>query len=471
MSQKLILPINKSKLTASMKTAAYKSKFGFEHYGIDMVSTAGDTTVWASGNGTVVAAGNDSVVGNVVAVLYPDAVNHKTGAAQGVVLRYYHLASIAVKVGQSVDKDCKLGQYGNTGSMSMALHLHLEADTDTAHPLYSPTVNRSSFLKGRSAGANDKTMSTPLDWLHCKSDSPDNQTYTTAADAYITPADKSIPMITGALADPGIRIEGIDISAHNGTVDFSRVKAAGKEFAFIRLGWAGWDGKIEANGGLDKCFHTNMAAAVSSGLHVGVYLYSYCKTPEAARIAAQETLELVKPYTLTYPIAFDIEDTSDTGTRYDQMSRANNSEIVAAYLSTIQRGGYYPILYTYTAFAQSYLDMAALTEWDVWIAQYATAVTYPGDYSIWQYKGDVPGFVGSCPGVTGACDLNVSYKDYAALISASGLNVSGDSEQDDDSELETLRKEKAAWEQERTTLQKQINDLEAIIKKMRDTTA
>ncbi len=151
MAQKLVLPVNKVKLTASMKTAAYKTKFGFEHYGADMISTAGDRTLWASGNGTVVAAGNDSVVGNVVAVLYPAAVNHRSGQAQDVVLRYFHLAGIAVTAGQTVTKDTKLGQYGNTGSMSMAAHLHLEADTDAAHPLYSPTVLSSSLLQERRA--------------------------------------------------------------------------------------------------------------------------------------------------------------------------------------------------------------------------------------------------------------------------------------------------------------------------------
>ncbi len=423
MAQKLVLPINKAKLTASMKTAAYKTKFGFEHYGVDMVSTAGDRTLWASGNGTVVAAGNDSVVGNVVAVLYPAAANHKNNAAQDVILRYYHLAGIEVTVGQAVTKDVKLGQYGNTGSMSMAPHLHMEADTDTAHPLYSPTVNSSSLLKGRSAGANDKTMSSPLDWLHCKSDDPDNQTYTTAGDAYIKPEDKTIPSIIGELVAQGVRIEGIDVSVHNGPVDFVQVKAAGKAFVFVRLGWAGWDGKIEANNGLDSRFHANMKDAIAAGLHVGVYVYSYCKTPEAARVAAAETLALVAPYKLTYPIAFDIEDTSDTGTRYDKMSKAENAAICEAFLTAIQRAGYYGILYTYTSFAQSYLDTQALAGRELWLAQYADAVTYSGAYGIWQYKGDVKGYVGSCPGVTGACDLNVAYKDYAAMIFAANLNA------------------------------------------------
>ena len=215
MTQKLILPINKCRLTASWKTVAYKIKFHFEHYGADMAGTARDRTVFASGSGTVVAAGRDKVVGNVVAVVYPGALNRRTGKVQDLVLRYFHLESIAVKAGQPVGKDTRLGLYGNTGLMKMAYHLHLEADTDIRRPLYSPTVNNSNFLKGRAAGANDRTMSSPLDWLHCKTDAPDFQAYSTTNDAYIAQADKTIPNVTGTLIDKSGASEIEQLKAEN----------------------------------------------------------------------------------------------------------------------------------------------------------------------------------------------------------------------------------------------------------------
>ncbi|MCL2034197.1 MAG: M23 family metallopeptidase [Oscillospiraceae bacterium] len=208
MSQKLILPINKLRLTASWKTAAYRVRFGFQHYGADMVSTASDRTLWASGNGTVVSRGFDSVVGNVVAVLYPGALNHRSGKTADLILRYFHMESITVQAGQAVNKDTRLGIYGKTGSMNMANHLHLEADTDTRHPLFSPTVNSSNFLKGRALGANDRTMSSPLDWLHCKTDAPDYQTYSTAGDSFIAPADQQIPDVTDSPCVCGAQARG-----------------------------------------------------------------------------------------------------------------------------------------------------------------------------------------------------------------------------------------------------------------------
>lgn len=190
--QKLILPINAAKLTASMKTESYRARFGFEHYGADLVSTAGNRTLYASGNGTVVATGRDNVVGNVVAVCYPNARHRPTGKAADVVFRYYHLDSVLVREGDAVTKDSRLGLYGCTGSLKMAPHLHLEADTDVAHPLHSPTVSSSNLLVGRAKGANDKTMTSPLEWLHKKVSPPDNQQYTTAGDAYIDRADREI---------------------------------------------------------------------------------------------------------------------------------------------------------------------------------------------------------------------------------------------------------------------------------------
>lgn len=193
--QRLILPINKAKLTASWKTAAYTASFGYVHYGIDLVSSIYDRTLYASGNGVVVTVGTDSVVSKVVIVRYADAYNRVGEKSQDVIFRYFHLDSIRVKAGQTVTKDTVLGAYGTTGLLGTGAHLHLEADTDTVWPSYSPTVWNSSLLRGRVFGANDKTMQNPLEWLHCKNTPPDNQTWTTAGDSYIRAEDKNISII------------------------------------------------------------------------------------------------------------------------------------------------------------------------------------------------------------------------------------------------------------------------------------
>lgn len=210
-------------------------------------------------------------------------------------------------------------------------------------------------------------------------------------------------------------IYGIDVSKYQNAVDWKKVKAAGKDFVFVRLGWAGWDGELNA----DSMAATHIKGAAAAGLHVGAYVYSYCKTPGAAKLAAGRTIEMLKPFSpIAYPVAFDIEDTSASGTPYQTFGKSLNNSIVSAFLDEIEKSGYYAMLYTYKSFAENYLDMAALKRYDVWIAQYASKCGYAGSYGIWQYAGDS----GRCDGVTGACDLNVAYTDYAALIKASGIN-------------------------------------------------
>lgn len=199
MAQKLILPINNCKLTASYKNNAYRNKYGWTHYGIDMVSSAGNTLMYASGNGTVVARGWDTLAGNVVVIKYPIAYNRATGRSQDVIFRYYHMNSFHTKlggVGSSVNKDTPLGYYGGSGNGIMNQwdpHLHIEADTDIKYPCYTPQFSGSGgIIKGTAYGANDQTMSTAINWLHYKPTGPDYQSYTTANDVYINNADKSI---------------------------------------------------------------------------------------------------------------------------------------------------------------------------------------------------------------------------------------------------------------------------------------
>lgn len=252
-----------------------------------------------------------------------------------------------------------------------------------------------------------------------------------------------------------VQIPGIDVSKHNGAINFTKVAAAGKKYVFVRLGWAGYDGRIMVHGGLDSLFHTNMKSALAAGLDVGVYVYSYCKTATAARIAAEEVLELVQPYQLAYPVAFDIEDS-----QYFSMGRSANTAIAQAFLTRIEKAKYYGMLYTYKSFVDSYLDMGALKGFDVWIAQYAATCTYSGSYGIWQHHGDRQKNhpAGSCPGVNGACDLNTAYRDYPDIICKAGLNNL--SQQEQPTEPDPANALAEIYRQQLQVLQRQYSTLE-----------
>ena len=67
---------------------------------------------------------------------------------------------------------------------------------------------------------------------------------------------------------------GIDVSEHNGEIDWAEIRRAGIAFAIIRLGWG--------RGHLDSLFYEHINGALAAGLPVGVYYYSYADTPKAA---------------------------------------------------------------------------------------------------------------------------------------------------------------------------------------------
>lgn len=184
MAQKLILPINKSRITAGYKNSNYKKEFGYTHYGVDLTDQArSDKRIWGSGKGKVIHAGWHPSGGNVVVIVYKQC-EAKDGKWYDIAIRYFHLESICVKVGQEVTKDTVIGYYGNTGASSGA-HLHIEVDHDIKYPNYSPQTSRSNDVLKSGV---DSTLN-PVDILWCKTSAPDNQSVISAGYNTVTSSD------------------------------------------------------------------------------------------------------------------------------------------------------------------------------------------------------------------------------------------------------------------------------------------
>lgn len=170
MAQKLILPINKCRITSGYKNANYKRQFGYTHYGVDMTDKARkDKTVWGSGIGTITHCGWHPSGGNVVVAVYKDCLL-PNGKTMDIAMRYYHLEKIYVTKNQKITKDTKLGLYGNTGASSGA-HLHIEVDTDIKYPNYTPQTSKSNEVLKSGV---DSTLN-PVNVLWVKASSPDWQ--------------------------------------------------------------------------------------------------------------------------------------------------------------------------------------------------------------------------------------------------------------------------------------------------------
>lgn len=173
--QRLILPINKMRITAGYRNKEYEQLFGFKHYGVDCTSTDSSTVIYGSGKGEVLCHGFDPVCGNVLIVRYNSCIMRKEVddeelVVKDLVIRYFHLAKISVKIGDKVTKDTILGHYGSTG-YSTGPHLHIEIDEDVEYYAYSPTLSKNSrvILKGI-----DTTLN-PTKVIHIKTSHPDNQ--------------------------------------------------------------------------------------------------------------------------------------------------------------------------------------------------------------------------------------------------------------------------------------------------------
>lgn len=202
---------------------------------------------------------------------------------------------------------------------------------------------------------------------------------------------------------------GIDVSYCQTRVDWQKVKASGVRFVMVRVGYCFNDGTLHT----DKMFKSHIEGAVTAGLDVGVYLYSYATSTSAAKKAAQAVLQAVKPYKLTYPIAFDIEYEKE----YPMKAKAINTEISTAFLREVEKAGYYAMLYCSKDFLDNYLLPERLTAFDKWIAQYASKCTSKHTHGIWQYSGS-----GKVNGIPVQVDLNYAYKNYPSIIRRAKLN-------------------------------------------------
>lgn len=167
---------------------------------------------------------------------------------------------------------------------------------------------------------------------------------------------------------------GIDISSHQGDIDFSKLKEAGVEFVMIRVGY-GYDNQNY----LDKKFEEYIKAANENDIDVGVYYYSYASSSSEAKKQAKWVLKQIKKYKVTLPVVFDWEEWSNFN-EYN-LSFFGLTSLADDFLSIIKSNGYDGMLYG----SKNYLENIWMSpKHDIWLAQYAKEVSYQGEYKMWQ---------------------------------------------------------------------------------------
>ncbi|MFQ9872026.1 MAG: glycoside hydrolase family 25 protein [Oscillospiraceae bacterium] len=202
--------------------------------------------------------------------------------------------------------------------------------------------------------------------------------------------------------------KGIDVSTWQGSIDWQKVKASGIEFAMIRSSY----GKEDKSRQTDKQFHENMKGAKAAGILCGAYHYSYATSVAEAKQEAAFFLDIIKDYSFEFPVAFDIEDKCQR-----DLGRQLITDMIVAFCDTVERAGYFVSLYTNLDWLNNRIDLDRVQRFDIWLAQWADKPTFTGSYGMWQYTSN-----GSVPGISGRVDMDIAYKDYAALIKQGGSN-------------------------------------------------
>ena len=193
----------------------------------------------------------------------------------------------------------------------------------------------------------------------------------------------------------GGRSFGIDVSAWQDEIDFNKVKQAGCEFVIIRIGFSE-DGSMT----IDKRFAENFKKAKDAGLKVGVYMFSYDKSEDEVRAAADRVIEALEGESLDLPVAFDWEDFGCFQTYGISFHELNG--LYDAFAEELAKSGYECMLYGSKTRLEKVWDDTDIRP--VWLAHYVDKTDYSGTYMIWQQS-----CTGNIDGISGDVDMDILY--------------------------------------------------------------
>lgn len=178
----------------------------------------------------------------------------------------------------------------------------------------------------------------------------------------------------------------IDISQHNGTIDFTKVKNSGIDGVIIRVGWIG----NYNNHTIDTKFTEYYNKAKTAGLQIGFYVYSYAKNINAIKSGVNWLITLIKGKIFSLPVFLDLEDKTTIGT--------NLTEQALTFCQLIEKQGYIAGIYANKDWFTHKIKVDKLEKYKIWLAEWngkkEPTVSYRVD--LWQYsdKGKVNGISG-----------------------------------------------------------------------------
>ena len=187
----------------------------------------------------------------------------------------------------------------------------------------------------------------------------------------------------------------IDLSEHNGIVDFAKVKETGIKDVILRLGWIG----NHNNHTLDLRFNEYFKQAKLYGFNVGIYVMQYSKSVEAIKSAANWVISQLTNKTIELPIFLDVEDDPNSNSYLSKLGKNELTKIAKTFCNIITKNGYKAGVYANKNFFLNYLDHNSLLDYKIWWAEYngKENPTNKLKVDLWQYtsKGKIKGIEGN----------------------------------------------------------------------------
>ena len=207
----------------------------------------------------------------------------------------------------------------------------------------------------------------------------------------------------------GEDMKGIDVSVHNGKIDWQKVKNAGIDFAILRAGY----GRLASQ--KDEKFEQNYSSAKAAGIPIGAYWYSYAMSEDEARLEADVFLSIIKGKQFEFPVYYDVEEQKQFA-----LGKEKVSAIMRAFLERVEASGYFVGLYGSASSLNTHTSDDIKSRYTIWLAHWVNQTSYGGAYGIWQHSEK-----GRVDGINGNVDLDIGYKDFPTIIKGKGLNGYG----------------------------------------------
>ena len=204
--------------------------------------------------------------------------------------------------------------------------------------------------------------------------------------------------------DPEAYEVGVDVSEHQGEIDWQAVAEAGIDFAMIRIG-----GRLMQSGTIfeDKYFRANLEGAKAAGLRVGVYFFSQALNAQEGLEEAKFVLGLLDGVELDYPVVCDWEYLGGNTARTYGVEPAEITAGIDAFCARVEEAGYRGMLYFNAYCGYIKMDLRELTDYDFWYAQYSDVPSYRYHFQMWQYSSS-----GQVDGIDSDVDLNLCLTPY-----------------------------------------------------------